>query len=493
MRNSLKGFLCSMAAVCLTILAAVSCTHVDDTLGQDFIPGGNDKLSLHIDTLGLGEGEAITASQVFYDSIGLAGSTRHTRGAMNLHIAYMGRSSDPTFGKITAASIATCLPSEQVRPYFYRGRHSTFDSVKLSLNMKLVSGDPSVRQRFNVYRLRDTLAYTTDTIYYQSFRYEDHIESEPAFSFEYSGTPADIEEIKLDVLPAGEAFLKEMMAADTTLFYSDRYYEYLRQFKGFAIVPDTSTPENAALYVNYLPNTYLNLYYQRDRDDWEIKVDDENKEREITAYMQLAFTDNDTRDNTSIASIRRDYSGTPYAALNEGQRIEAEGVAYVQGIGGMATVLTFPDSFFESLEARKPSSDYTIYINQAQLFVWVPEHTATAYDRAFQMLGSYSNYGKMSIIADYYISDSETTSVEVPYDGKLNRNPGKGYYRMDISSFLQHALLNDDDESRSLTLGGTYTPYEPFSDYFTSLMVAGSERPVQVRVVYTLIKPNGEQ
>ena len=44
MRNSLKGFLCSMAAVCLTILAAVSCTHVDDTLGQDFIPGGNDKL-----------------------------------------------------------------------------------------------------------------------------------------------------------------------------------------------------------------------------------------------------------------------------------------------------------------------------------------------------------------------------------------------------------------------------------------------------------------
>ena len=65
MRNSLKGFLCSMAAVCLTILAAVSCTHVDDTLGQDFIPGGNDKLSLHIDTLGLGEGEAILEAEEY--------------------------------------------------------------------------------------------------------------------------------------------------------------------------------------------------------------------------------------------------------------------------------------------------------------------------------------------------------------------------------------------------------------------------------------------
>ena len=31
------------------------------------------------------------------------------------------------------------------------------------------------------------------------------------------------------------------------------------------------------------------------------------------------------------------------------------------------------------------------------------------------------------------------------------------------------------------------------SALMASLMVAGSERPVQVRVVYTLIKPNGEQ
>ena len=341
--------------------------------------------------------------------------------------------------------------------------------------------------------MRDTLAYSTDSIYYQSFPYEKYIESSPAFSFEYSGTPSDIEEIKLKVLPDGEAFLAEMLAVDTTLFYSDRYYEYLRQFKGFAIVPDAATPENAALYVNYLPNTYLNLYYQRDRDDWEIELDDENKEREITAYMQLAFSDSDSRDNTSIASIRRDYSGTPYAALNDGEQIETtDGIAYVQGIGGMAAMLKFPDSFFEALEAKKPSPDYTLFINQAQMFVWVPEHTAEAYDRAFQMLGSYADYGKMSIIADYYISDAETT-IDVPYDGTLNRNPGKGYYRMDITSFLQHALLNDDDTSRSLTLGGTYTPYEPFSDYFSTLQVAGSERPIQVRIAYTLIKPDGEQ
>lgn len=107
-------------------------------------------------------------------------------------------------------------------------------------------------------------------------------------------------------------------------------------------------------------------------------------------------------------------------------------------------------------------------------------------------LGSYSDYGSMTVIPDYYISDASTGSITIPYDGTLNRNPGKGYYRMDITSFLQHALQHDDEESRQLTLAPTYTPYEPFADNTSVLLAADSDKPVRVKITYTLIEPDGE-
>ena len=107
-------------------------------------------------------------------------------------------------------------------------------------------------------------------------------------------------------------------------------------------------------------------------------------------------------------------------------------------------------------------------------------------------VGSYSDYGSMTVIPDYYISDASTGSITIPYDGTLNRNPGKGYYRMDITSFLQHALQHDDEESRQLTLAPTYTPYEPFADNTSVLLAADSDKPVRVKITYTLIEPDGE-
>lgn len=491
MKSSYRNVILYAAGLLLCSLAGISCTQVDDSLGAGLMPGGGEKLTIHVDTLGLGAGERIKAYQVYSDSIALPASERRKRGAMNLNVGYIGSAVDPFFGKTVTASVMTALPSQPLTPNFFKNRRNSFDSVKLTLNMKYVAGDSNAKQTFNIYRLKNSIYTSSDSMYYHSFRYENHIESEPVFSFDYAGTPEKIEEIKLNVLPQGQKMLDELLAADTTLFYSGKSAEFLEKFKGFVIAQAPDTPDNSAIYANYLPNTYFNFYFQRQRDQWEIDIDDENKAKEVTAALQLYCSDEDKLNTTSIASIRHDFGGTPLDGVQNGEKIAAPETVYVQGLGGVAAMLEFPDSFFEAVEALKPSEDYALYINQAHMYVWLTEQNTEAYERSFQKLGSYIDYGKFNVIADYFISDSSTAgSIEVPYDGTLNRTPGNGYYKMDITSFLQHALLNADEKSRRLTLGPTYTPYEPFADKLSALQAADSEKPIRVRLTYTLIKPD---
>ena len=156
-----KRYLSAATALLSAFVLSVACTSVDDTLGAGLIPGGGEKLSIHIDTLGLGEGERIRAFQTYTDSIGLRASTKHMRGAMNVNVGYIGSAEESFFGKTVAASVFSGLPAQALTPNFFKNRKSPFDSVKLIVNMKYVCGDPSVRQTFNIYRLRDSLAYTT--------------------------------------------------------------------------------------------------------------------------------------------------------------------------------------------------------------------------------------------------------------------------------------------------------------------------------------------
>ena len=473
----------------LSVAVAVllpSCTSVDNTLGGDIIH--SDKFSIHIDTLGLAVGERIQAYQVYYDSIGLAASQNTKRGAMNLTINYIGSAYDPVFGRIEAASIATALPTSPQTPNLFKNRRSSsFDSVKLVVNMKYVCGDHSVPQTFNIYRLKDSLAYSTDSIYYQNFRYENHIVSEPLFSFDYSGVPDEIEEIKLKVLPQGELMLNELAATDTLNFYSDHIADFLAQYKGFVIARAESSDSNAAIYANYLPNTLMNFYFQRDRDQWEIDRDYNNKSKTVTAMLQLYMSDAEATKNTSVASLRHDFSGTKFENIRT-EMVPAPEVAYIEGMGGITTLLDFPDTFFESIEALKPSPKYGLFINQAQLFIWLEEQTVEAYDKAFQAIGAYMDYGKLTPIADYPITDSSTAATTA-FDGTLNRTIGKGYYMLDITSFLQHAVQNADRDSRRIVLGGTYTPYTPFADSTSVLKTANSDQPVRVKLTYTLMQP----
>lgn len=492
MMNLFRHYASIVAAVCLCV-AGVSCTDVDDSLGWGLVQGGSDKLTIHVDTLGLESDQMLTAFQTYTDSIGLRGSTATKRGSMNLNVGYVGSARDAVMGLTTAAYAVTSVPASPISPNLFSNRSEAFDSVKLVVNMKHIGGDASMVQTFNIYRLRDSLAYADDTLYYHSFRYEEHVDMDsPLFSFEYSGAPDDVEEVMLDVLPAGEELMAELLAADTALFYTGRLAEFQEKFKGFVVAQAPGTQPDAALYANYLPNSMLNFYYQRTLDDWEAKYYDEEPGTEVTAVLQLSMSDTDGLGNTSVACIRHDYSGTPLAGVADGGKVDVTGTAYVQGLGGVAATLEFPDGFFEAIDALKPSPEYTVFINQAQMFVWLDGSGADAYDASFQSLGSYYDYGTFSVIPDYYVTGSSSSDSDIPYDGTLNRNEGKGYYKMDITSFLQHAYQNDDEESRQLTLAPSYSPYEPFAEYVSALRIGGDGgRPVAVKLTYTLIRPDG--
>ena len=213
--------------------------------------------------------------------------------------------------------------------------------------MKYVCGDPSVRQTFNIYRLRDSLAYTTDTIYYHSFRYEDHIDSEPLFSFEYSGEPDEIEEIKLDILPQGQLLLDELATADTTLFYSDKAYESCGNTRGSSSLRLPELLPMQRYMPTYLPNCNMNFYFQPGEGPWEIDLDDDNKEKRSRLHAVVLLR-RDGLKTMSVASIRHDYTGTPLEGVQNGGEVAADETVYVQGLGGVTATLKFPDGFFDA-------------------------------------------------------------------------------------------------------------------------------------------------
>ncbi len=145
------------------------------------------------------------------------------------------------------------------------------------------------------------------------------------------------------------------------------------------------------------------------------------------------------------------------------------------------------------MNALKPSEDYGLYINQAHMFVWLGRRDDGSIRQGVPKTRQLLRLRQHDRYPDYYISDASTGSITIPYDGTLNRNPGKGYYRMDITSFLQHALQHDDEESRQLTLAPTYTPLRALRrQYVGPSLAADSDKPVRVKITYTLIEPDGE-
>lgn len=463
----------------LMLLCCASCTEVNDSLGTDIVPPGQ-QFEVKFATLE----EGIESYLTYTDSISTG----------SLDYAYFGKMTDKTYGSKTKASalvqFAYAMRTDTIE---YEDRANQFDSISIVLGMKTVGGDTLKEQTFDIYRVRKMLE--RDSTYYNGTKISEYIDSEPMFYCTYKGKPNGATEfdtlslrVKNEVL--AEEFIKELWEdIDPTLYSNDTLF--LQQFNGLCITPSGESPDDAAVYGMNLqwdtsegPMSYLILYgHDYPKGDDPSLVEDE-------IVRAFAIT-NDTSYSyqKAVTAVEYDYSAMEggasinYDVPREEPLENPVERGYVQGFMGVATTLEFSDEFVSSLRALRPEGG-SIFINKATLYVDLAGDDYTLYDIAPERLGSYASYAKLSAVPDYAYLYEENYDTEIIYGGYLNRT--FGYYSMDLSLYLQ-ALLDDENDEviRRVTLG--MGAYDLLDDAMVALDMNNESQPVRFEITYTII------
>lgn len=459
------------------LLFCASCTEVNDNLGVNIVPPGQQ---LKVEFTSLSEG--FEGYLTYTDSVATS----------SLDYAYFGQMTDEHYGgKTRAAAMVQFSYSLRTDTIAYEERASMPDSLALLLGMKTLGGDTLKRQQFDVYRLRKLLE--RDSVYYNGIDYESYIDSRPMFTCEFSGRPHgansfDTLSLKVADAALAEEFMQELWN-DTTLYATDSLF--LEKFNGLCLVPSGTSPEDAAIYGLNLqwstdegPMSYLVAYgHDYPKGDDPSLVED---------HIMRAFVISNNQSYTSlkaVSSIRHDYSATLYGAdvnINTTadeplQSPVTEG--YVQGALGVTTTLEFGDEFVASLRALVPEGG-EIFINQAKMSIPLAEQDYTFYDYAPARLGTYTNYAGIVAVPDYGYYYEANYDAELVYGGYLNRT--FGCYEVDLSLYLQQLLHDEEGEvSRRITFGMAAYDYLDYA--MVKLALDSQESPLKFDITYTVI------
>lgn len=465
----------------LILLFCASCTEVNDSLGTNIVPSGQ-QFEVKFATLE----EGIESYLTYTDSISTG----------SLDYAYFGKMTDKTYGsKAKSSALVQFAYSVHSDTIAYEDRDNVFDSLSIVLGMKVVGGDTLKEQTFDIYRVRKMLE--RDSIYYNGTNIEEYIDSEPMFSCTYSGKPNgatlfDTLSLRVKNQALAEEFIDELWNVDTMLYANDTLF--LKEFNGLCITPSGTSPDDAAIYGMNLqwdssegPMSYLILYghdYPKGADPTDPDLVEDEIIRAFTITNDTSYS-----YQKAITAVEYDYSAMAGGAsinydVPRGEPLENPvSVGYVQGFMGVATTLEFGEEFVAALRALCPE-DKSIFINQATLYVDLASDDYTLYDVAPERLGSYTNYSKLSGITDYAYYYEANYETEIAYGGYLNRT--FGYYSMDLSLYLQELLHDESDEvSRRVTLGmGAYNLLE---DAMVALDMDNENMPVRIEITYTVI------
>lgn len=458
------------------VLLVSSCTEVNDELGTNIVPPGQ-QFEVKFAQVGEGIGSYLTLT----DSVATS----------SLDYAYFGAMRDAHYGgKTKATALVQFAHSMSTDTVEYADRDAKPDSLVLLLGMKRAGGDTLKRQTFDVYRMRKGLKL--DSVYCSGIDYETYIDSRPMFTCEFGGKPNgamlfDTLSLKVADQALAEEFMQELWSE--TEIYDDNEL-FLEKFAGLCLTPSGTSPEDAAIYGLNLqwdedegPASYLVLYghsYPKG-DDPELVEDDIM--RAFAISNNAYFT-----DLKAVSAFEHDYSASLFGgSINldtpADEPLEnpvTEG--YVEGLMGVATTLEFDDEFVAALRALRPEGS-EIFINQATLTIPLAEEDYTFFDYAPARLGTYANYAKLQAVADYNYYYEESYDMELVYGGYLNRT--FGCYALDLSLYLQQLLMDESDEvSRRITLG--MGAYDYLDEAVVKLALGGSE-PLKFDITYTVI------
>ena len=462
------------------ILFCSACTEVNDQLGVNIVPPG-EQMEVRFATLE----EGISNYLSYTDSIKCSG----------FDYAYFGRLRSEGLGNTTAAALVQFGGGSRSDTIAYADRTKVADSMLIICDLKVLGGDTLKEQTFNVYPLKTRLR--RDSIYYNSFDYMGAVKNwngeggkvEPMFTFKYSGKPnsADYyDTLRLTKGAGAEAFMQALLNTDKKLCQNDTLF--INTFNGLCIVPAEMSDKDAAIYGlnlqydnTYGPESFLVLYAH---DYLTVDADKSVVDNIVRAYP---ITNSSTYSKqTAMTAFEQEYD----AALDIESKLNVDTQrdeplknpateTWVQGVMGLTTTLEFEQAFIDALKALKPEGK-NIFINQARVYVELADKDYLLYDYAPTRLGSYLKYSTINPVADYNYYYEANYDTKLNYGGEFNRT--HGYYTMDLSIYMQQLLQGTEGVAPRVTLG--MTAYEYMDPGVVKLSGTGS---VKVEIAYTLL------
>ena len=465
------------ALVSALVLLLGACTEVNDELGAGIIPPGQ-QFEVQFTTLQKGIESYLTLS----DSVATS----------SLDYAYFGKMTDPNYGaRMKGSALVQFEYSLRTDTIAHEDRGSKIDSLALLLGMKTLGGDTLKEQTFDVYRLREILE--RDSTYYNGLDVSEFVEPRPMFTCTFKGKPrgaTSFDTLSLKVADAelAEKFMNDLWS-DTTIYSNDSLFIAL--MGGLCITPSGTSPDDAAIYGLNLqwgteegPNSYLLAFGHEYPAGDDPSLVEEEVMRAFAISNNASYT-----SSTAVTALDYDYSATSWGG-NINLDVQSDEplqnpvkVGYVQGMMGVSTTLELGDEFMEELRALRPEG-CEIFINKAELKVYLSDEDYTLYDSAPQRLGAYIDYPSLHSVADYNYYYEENYDVKLVYDGYLNRT--QGCYTMDIALHLQQLLMDTENtRSHRMTLG--MPDYEMIDDAMVGLNLGENDTPVKIDITYTVI------
>lgn len=540
MKNCNRIYRLSTAAA--VVIAAVMATFTgctttaDYTMGEELVPGDQQMTVRHRLYSGgvLKEGEQEdTPCKVFETRLYRTDSIL----SASLGTLYLGAQRDKRFGLRKMSFAGQYLFMKTVSDTAGFGFRPVYDSAMFCFAVDTFAGDTTKPIKYNVYELTADLVNeeSEDSLFYLSYdpRAEGHIaaDARPIFTFEFpnpaKGVYTTSTQVRMQETDATRDFVERLLCKDSdnsawdgmALKNVEAYQSdsaFVHNFKGLYIeVADDAAIGDEGSSFSFSPASTGFRILGRSRNagaDAEIMADT----IDINYYFYHEYATD--YGNVSAQRAEFDYSMTEFASTpmdeDAPDRPQVE-LGFVDGCGGVVTELTFTDEFLLSLRnINSGDDDYvSAAINQAAVRIYLeksdydfdkidPISMAETLNSSLSRLGMYTEYKKLTPVADYYYTNEQSTGVALTYNGYANRT--RACYEMNISSFVQ-SLVNDLlsleeeedgsvdlsklDVSRKIYLGPD--AYDLFT--FNRTVVQGGDvvvnpASIQVEITYTLVK-----
>ncbi|MCC8034963.1 MAG: DUF4270 domain-containing protein [Rikenellaceae bacterium] len=471
-----RFFLPSFSIVIFASAFFAGCVDVDDQLGLGFLPDDKEMVFT----------EDIVGGIKSY----MAFNTDMPVDQLNRMV--LGNYQTDGFGHIRSGALIQFVPSSFGSSSNYYGFKPHIDSVFLRLEITEIHGDTTVDQKFYVYQMTKDLPNGDRIFYYPVPLGEKFLAdtcanmTDPLFSFSMRGKQVGSADVRLNVEPAGEIFLQELIDVDTLLYQEEGLFDAFREmFKGFYITPspdEVEAPKNSALYVispmasydssyGYLTDeTYFficghNHYNPDDPEDtWDEDDDEPDTDTHdgVTYHIKNIFTNDSSNSrypviysffdnyyedaNTNVMVLERSYAGSlvdPDDFVDTDDFVSGtlanQSPIYIQGLLGVAGYLDLDGDFIDNLRALSvyEGEERILNVNRARLYVWLEDgNDVDKLDKAPTRLGMYYDYSGYD---DY---DEDNPDNTVTFGGR------KPYHIPDYNYVYEQAY------STSLSYGG---------------------------------------